>query len=116
MLPLTLLTLVCVITYTIEITFGLAGTILMLMVLSFVFDTKTLVIYSILPQILVGSIGLIRSPKTVQPRVLAGMLAFAWAICPRKYRCCFKRSTKVSASMSGLLLPFLREFPCSRRQ
>lgn len=78
-MALALLTLVCVITYIVEITFGLAGTILMLMVLSFVFDTKTLVIYSILPQILVGVIGLWRSPNTVNPSYLAKMLAFAAA-------------------------------------
>ena len=74
---LAFLTLVCVITYIIEITFGLAGTILMLMIMSFVIDTKTLVIYSILPQILVGSIGLWRSPKTVDLSYLAKMLGFA---------------------------------------
>lgn len=77
MAALVLLTVVCVITYTIEIVFGLAGTILMLAIMSLVYDSKTLVIYSILPQILVGSIGLARSPRTVDWRVLAGMLGFA---------------------------------------
>ena len=77
MLALIALTLVCVLTYSIEITFGLAGTILMLMVMSLVFETKTLVIYSVLPQILVAVIGLVRSPRTVDPGYLARMLAFA---------------------------------------
>jgi uncharacterized membrane protein YfcA len=57
--------------------FGLAGTIMMLMVMTFVYDAKTLVIYSILPQILTASIGLIRSEKTVDPVYLLKMLAFA---------------------------------------
>ena len=77
MLDIALLTLVCMLTYSFEIVFGLAGTILMLTVLSLWFDTKTLVIYSVLPQILVGGIGLARSPRTVNPRFLLSMLAFA---------------------------------------
>lgn len=74
-----LLTLVCMFTYTIEIIFGLAGTILMLMIMSLFYETKQLVIYSVLPQILVASIGLIRSPKTVDLRFLMGMLGLAFA-------------------------------------
>jgi uncharacterized membrane protein YfcA len=74
---LALLTLVGVLAYSFEIVFGLAGTIILLTVLSTVFDAKTLVIYSVLPQILVGVIGLARSPRTVEWRVLAGMLGFA---------------------------------------
>ncbi|MHB8727534.1 MAG: TSUP family transporter [Sulfuricaulis sp.] len=77
MLSLTLLTLVCVLTYSFEIVFGLAGTILMLPLLSFLYDIKTLVIYSVLPQILVAIIGLIRSPKKVDGNFMAGMLFFA---------------------------------------
>ena len=77
MFALVLLTIVCVFTYTFEIVFGLAGTILMLPLLSFLYDTKTLVIYSVLPQILVAAIGLIRSPKKVDVRFMAGMLFFA---------------------------------------
>ncbi len=72
-----LLVLVCVLTYSFEIVFGLAGTILMLTVLSLWFDAKVLVIYSVLPQILVAGIGLARSPRTVNTRFLLGMLAFA---------------------------------------
>src|SRR3989338_5915895 len=77
MVSLALLTLVCVLTYSFEIVFGLAGTILMLPLLSFLYDTKTLVIYSVLPQILVAAIGLVRSPKKVNIRFMAGMLFFA---------------------------------------
>jgi hypothetical protein len=77
MLALIALTAVCVVTYTLEITFGLAGTILMLPLMSFFYDTRTLVIYSLMPQILVAAIGLWRSPKTVDARVLIRMLAFA---------------------------------------
>ena len=54
MLPLALLTLVCVVTYTFEIVFGIAGTIMMLALMSFFYDARTLVIYSVLPQILVA--------------------------------------------------------------
>lgn len=72
-----LLTVVCMLTYSFEITFGLAGTIIMLTVMTFFIDAKTLVIYSVLPQILVASIALLRSPKTVDPKFLAGMVGFA---------------------------------------
>ncbi len=72
-----LLTLVCALTYAFEIIFGLAGTIMMLFVMSYFVDTKTLVIYSTLPQLMVAGIGLWRSPNTVEPRFLAGMLGFA---------------------------------------
>lgn len=72
-----ILTLVCCITFTFEIVFGLAGTIMMLMVMTLIFDAKTLVIYSILPQILTATIGLIRSEKTVDISFLVKMLLFA---------------------------------------
>lgn len=71
------LTLVCIFAYAFEIAFGLAGTIIMLAAMSFFIDAKVLVIYSILPQILVATIGLSRSPKTVRLDVLAGMVAIA---------------------------------------
>jgi len=77
MSALIILTIVCALTYTFEIVFGLAGTILMLPLLSFLYDAKTLVIYSVLPQILVAVIGLVRSPKKVDRRFMAGMLFFA---------------------------------------
>ncbi|MGD8999373.1 MAG: sulfite exporter TauE/SafE family protein [Granulosicoccaceae bacterium] len=72
-----LLTVVCMLTYTFEITFGIAGTIIMLTVMTFFIDAKTLVIYSVLPQIIVASIALIRTPKTIDVRFLAGMVVFA---------------------------------------
>jgi hypothetical protein len=77
MLAIVLLTLVCILTYTFEIVFALAGTILMLPLLSFLYDTRTLVVYSVLPQILVAVIGLMRSPKQVNRRFMTGMLSFA---------------------------------------
>jgi uncharacterized membrane protein YfcA len=77
MLALVLLTAVCILTYSFEIVFGLAGTIFLLTLLNWVYDAKTLVIYSTLPQVLVGTIGLLRSPRTVRLPVLAGMLGFA---------------------------------------
>jgi len=74
---LLILTIVCTLTYSFEIVFGLAGTILMLPLLSFLYDAKTLVIYSVLPQVLVAAIGLARSPKRVNRKFMAGMLFFA---------------------------------------
>ena len=47
------------------------------MVLTWLYDAKTLVIYSAMPQILVASIGLLRSPRTVRLDFLLGMLVFA---------------------------------------
>ena len=79
MAALIILTIVCALTYTFEIVFGLAGTILMLPLLSFLYPAKTLVVYSVLPQILVAVIGLVRSPKKIDRNFLAGMLLFAFA-------------------------------------
>jgi uncharacterized membrane protein YfcA len=72
-----LLTIVCMVTYSFEIIFGLAGTIMMLMVMTYFISAKTLVIYSVMPQLMVAMIGLARSPKTVELRFLGGMLTFA---------------------------------------
>jgi len=77
MLALIALTIVCILTYTFEIVFGLAGTIMLLTALTWLYDAKTLVIYSAMPQMLVAGIGLLRSPRTVRLDVLAGMLGFA---------------------------------------
>ncbi len=77
MLALALLTIICIITYIFEIVFGLAGTIIMISIMTYLYDTKTLVIYSVLPQILAGSIGLIRSPKTVKLDFFIRMVLFA---------------------------------------
>ena len=77
MLPLLVLTLVCSITFSFEIVFGLAGTIMMLMIMTQLYDAKTLVIYSILPQILTATIGLLRSEKNVEAAYLFKMLLFA---------------------------------------
>lgn len=76
-MALILLTVVCCLTYTFEIVFGLAGTVLLLTALTWLYDAKTLVIYSSLPQILVALIGLARSPRTVRLPVIARMLGFA---------------------------------------
>jgi uncharacterized membrane protein YfcA len=71
------LTLVCVLTYTFEIVFGLAGTIIMVTVMSYVIDPQTLVVYSALPQILVAVIGLSRTPGRLDFRTLGTMLVYA---------------------------------------
>jgi uncharacterized membrane protein YfcA len=72
-----LLTAVCVLTYSFEIVFGLAGTILMVTVMSLVVPAQLLVVYSILPQILVAVIGLVRTPRPLNLRLLGGMLLLA---------------------------------------
>jgi uncharacterized membrane protein YfcA len=77
MFALIALTVVCILTYTFEIVFGLAGTVMLLTALTWLYDAKTLVIYSAMPQILVAGIGLLRSPRTVRLDILAGMLVFA---------------------------------------
>lgn len=74
-----LLTVVCMLTYSFEITFGIAGTIMMLTIMTFFTDAKTLVIYSVLPQIMVASIALVRTPRNIDTRFLAGMVLFAAA-------------------------------------
>lgn len=76
-MELTLLTIVVMLTYAFEIIFGLAGTIFMLLLMSAYFDTKVLVIYSVLPQISVAIIGLWLSPKTVNINFLVKMLLYA---------------------------------------
>lgn len=76
-LPLALLILVCALTYTFEIVFGLAGTIMMVAIMSLIYEPKTLVVYSVLPQILVAGIGLWRSPRVVRWGSLTAMLAAA---------------------------------------
>lgn len=72
-----LLIAVCALTYAFEIVFGLAGTILMLPVLGFFFDSKTLVIYSLMPQLLVAGIAILRSRRKLNLRLLMSMLALA---------------------------------------
>lgn len=72
-----ILTLVCVVTYTFEIVFGLAGTIIMVTIMSYLIDPQTLVIYSALPQILVAVIGLVRTPGHLDFKILGTMLVYA---------------------------------------
>ncbi len=72
-----ILTLVCVVAYTFEIVFGLAGTIIMVTVMSYVIDPQTLVVYSALPQILVATIGLYRTPSHLDVKTLGTMMIYA---------------------------------------
>lgn len=72
-----LLTLICCLTYSFEIVFGLAGTIIMLPVLSFFFSSKTLVIYSLLPQVIVTIIALHRSYNKISFKTFFIMICFA---------------------------------------
>lgn len=68
---------VCALTYSFEIVFGLAGTIMMLPIMGFFMDGKTLVIYSLLPQILVATIALSKSYKKIDLRIFLTMMALA---------------------------------------
>jgi uncharacterized membrane protein YfcA len=68
---------VCSITYSFEMAFGLAGTVLMLPVLSFFFESKTLVIYSILPQMLVAGIALSKSYRKLDGKKFLSMIILA---------------------------------------
>jgi len=77
MWPLAILTLVCALTYAFEIVFGLGGTVMMIPLLVFWFDAKTLVVYSTLPQVAVAAIGLGRSTARVDRRQFLPMLVFA---------------------------------------
>lgn len=70
---ISILIFVCSITYSIQMIFGIGGTILMIPALSFFFDVKTLIIYSILPQILVAGIALIKSHKQIDRKELLRM-------------------------------------------
>jgi uncharacterized membrane protein YfcA len=72
-----LLTVVCALTYSFEIVFGLAGTIMMVAIMSLFVAPQVLVIYSLLPQILVALVGLGRTRRRLDVRLLAGMLGFA---------------------------------------
>lgn len=76
---LIILTLVCAVTYAIEIVFGLGGTVLMVPLLRWWFPEKTLIMFSVLPQIMVALIGLVASPWVIEWRFLLRVLAFASA-------------------------------------
>ena len=76
-LLMALLVGVCAVTYSFEIVFGLAGTVLMLPILGFFFDSKTLVVYSLLPQLLVASIALAHSHRKLDLKLLGSMLGLA---------------------------------------
>ena len=76
-LLMALLVGVCAVTYSFEIVFGLAGTVLMLPILGFFFDSKTLVVYSLLPQLLVAFIALAHSHRKLDVKLLASMLGLA---------------------------------------
>lgn len=122
---LTLLVAVCALTYSFEIVFGLAGTILMLPVLGFFFDSKTLVVYSLLPQLLVAGIALWRSRRKLEVKLLLSMLGmaalgsviggicFSWIPLP-----IFKRLLAVVIMLAGIFLivsPRFRIGPIGQR-
>ncbi len=66
-------------TYSFEIMFGLAGTILLLPLLSPFFEVKDLIVYSVLPQILVATIALFNSPKVIDWKFFVRMVAAGFA-------------------------------------
>lgn len=74
---MSLLIAVCALTYSFEIVFGLAGTIMMLPIMGFFIESKTLVIYSLLPQLLVTAIALSKSYKKSDLRIFLSMMVLA---------------------------------------
>lgn len=72
-----LLIFICALTYSFEIVFGLAGTIMMMPIMGFFMGSKTLVVYSLLPQILTTTIALSRSYKKTNIQVFLSMFAMA---------------------------------------
>ena len=72
-----LLIIVCSITFSFEIVYGLAGTILMVTIMSIFIDPKVLTIYSILPQVLVAVIALTKSYKNIDFKNVFIMIAIA---------------------------------------
>ena len=74
---MTFLIITCSLTYSFEIIFGLAGTIIMMPILGFAFESKTLVIYSLLPQMLVTTIALSKSYRKIKIKEWAIMMVSA---------------------------------------
>lgn len=105
------LIVICSITYSFEIIFGLAGTIIMVPILGFTFESKTLVIYSLLPQMMVAAIALGRSHRKVNVKewavmmlpaaigAIAGSLLFGYI--PNEI---FKRMLAVIIILSGVYM------------
>lgn len=63
--------------YSFEMIYGFAGTILMLPLLSFIFPTKSLVIFSLLPSFIIFTIAALKSPKVIDLKFFAKILFFA---------------------------------------
>ena len=72
-----ILIIVCAITFSFEIVFGLAGTILMITIMSIFIDSRILIIYSILPQVLVALIALGKSYKNIDFKNIFQMILVA---------------------------------------
>lgn len=74
---LALLTLICCVTFSFEIVFGLAGTVLMMPVATLLYDPKTLVVFSLLPQLTTSSVALATSHRQVDWKSVLQMVLFA---------------------------------------
>lgn len=118
------LIVICSITYSFEVVFGLAGTVIMVAILSFVIPSKTLVVYSLLPQIIVGSIVLIKSfgsgkvNKIEATKMLASALAgaitgsYLFALVPNQM---FKQILSVVIILVGIYLIVSPSFNTHKR-
>lgn len=105
------ITITSILAFSFEIVFGIAGTILLIMILGFFIDVRLLVVYSLMPQLLVEVIALGRSPKNIDLKVLSAMLAYgaigalagaiAFNILPHDY---FKYALSTMITFFGVLL------------
>ncbi len=116
------LIITCSITYSFEIIFGLAGTIIMLPILGLVFEGKTLVIYSLLPQMMVTVIAMSKSYRKIAVKewlimlasatigAIAGSLLFGYI--PNKI---FKMILSVIIILSGIYLVASPDFKVNKK-
>lgn len=77
-MSLFILSVVVSLVYCFEIVYGLAGTVILIPIMSFFFPTKVLVVYSILPQMAAFLMAIISSPKVLNFRFLLKMLFYAF--------------------------------------
>lgn len=116
------LIITCSLTYSFEIIFGLAGTIMMMPILGFAFESKTLVIYSLLPQMMVTAIALIKSYRKINLKewtlilvsatvgAIAGSYLFGYI--PNNI---FKRMLAIIIILSGIYLVISPEFKAGKK-
>lgn len=71
------LIILCCLTYSFEIVFGLAGTVLVMPLASSLYDVKLVIVYLLLPQLLTGSLVVLPGFKTMQWKKFFEIFLFA---------------------------------------